>query len=330
LGVSADGSVVVGYGTTVSGYEAFRWTAGGGLVGLGDLPGEPYFSGAFGISDDGTVVVGSGNAVLSPSDTITSAEAFRWTAAGGMVGLGHLPGENFVSVPEAVSADGSVVVGYGNGDFGDTGAEAFRWTSGGGMVGLGDLPGGIFSSAALDVSADGSVVVGVGATDVGRQAFLWTAEGGIKNLRDLLLSSGATGLTGWTLRQARGVSADGRVISGFGINPRGQVEAWIATIAGPVLPGDFNNDGSVDAADYVVWRKGLATAHTQNDYDTWRAHFGQTAGSGAALPSAEPLPAATPEPPGLLLVIAVAALAGFGRLPPVLLAGSQRRFARAF
>jgi autotransporter-associated beta strand protein len=45
------------------------------------------------------------------------------------------------------------------------------------------------------------------------------------------------------------------------------------------FPGDFNNDGRVDAADYVFWRK---IDGPQQDYDTWRAHFGQTAGSGAA------------------------------------------------
>ena len=50
------------------------------------------------------------------------------------------------------------------------------------------------------------------------------------------------------------------------------------------LPGDFNDDGTVDAADYVVWRK---TDGTQIGYDTWRAHFGETAGErcgGLALP----------------------------------------------
>ena len=46
-------------------------------------------------------------------------------------------------------------------------------------------------------------------------------------------------------------------------------------------PGDFNSNGIVDAADYVVWRKGLGTTYTQNDYNVWRTHFGQSAGSGA-------------------------------------------------
>ena len=41
------------------------------------------------------------------------------------------------------------------------------------------------------------------------------------------------------------------------------------------IPGDFNGNGVVDAADYVAWRKGLGTLYTQNDYNVWRAHFGQ-------------------------------------------------------
>ena len=47
------------------------------------------------------------------------------------------------------------------------------------------------------------------------------------------------------------------------------------------LPGDYNQNGTVDAADYVVWRNGLGTTYTQTDYDVWRANFGTTAGSGS-------------------------------------------------
>jgi uncharacterized protein YjbI with pentapeptide repeats len=47
----------------------------------------------------------------------------------------------------------------------------------------------------------------------------------------------------------------------------------------PAIPGDFNGNGAVDAADYVVWRKGMGT---QTAYETWRAKFGRTAGGGSA------------------------------------------------
>ena len=49
----------------------------------------------------------------------------------------------------------------------------------------------------------------------------------------MLIAGGATGLTGWTLNQATGVSADGRSIVGFGRNPAGNTEAWLAAIPEP-------------------------------------------------------------------------------------------------
>jgi phospholipase/lecithinase/hemolysin len=63
----------------------------------------------------------------------------------------------------------------------------------------------------------------------------------------------------------------------------------------PVLHGDFNADGTVDAGDYVVWRKGLGSTYSQEDYEVWRAHFAETGGS-APLPSAQALWAIIPEP----------------------------------
>jgi probable HAF family extracellular repeat protein len=311
-GVSADGAIVVGIGNSASGLEAFRWTAGGGMVGLGDLPGGIFQSTGEGISANGSVIVGVGNLDL---ESFLGVEAYRWTTGGGMVGLGDLPGGTFASAAYRVSADGSVVVGEGRSA---SGSEGFRWTASGGMVGLGDLPGGPFESIAWDVSADGSVVVGVGNLDLESflgEAFRWTSDDGMQNLRELLIASGATELTGWTLTHAQAVSADGHTIVGWGINPLGQSEAWLARLDfDPQLAGDFNDDGIVDAADYVVWRKGLGTTHTQNDYDTWRANFGKTVGSGAALPSAEPVPA-IPEP-STALVVFVGSLALAARCRP--------------
>jgi len=40
----------------------------------------------------------------------------------------------------------------------------------------------------------------------------------------------------------------------------------------PLLPGDFNGDDTVDAADYVVWRK---TSGSGEDFEKWRANFGR-------------------------------------------------------
>jgi hypothetical protein len=71
----------------------------------------------------------------------------------------------------------------------------------------------------------------------------------------------------------------------------------------PPLLGDYNFNGVVDAADYVLWRKGIGTTYTQTDYGVWRDHFGQTAGSGLSVG----LISAVPEPdPPVLLMLAMA------------------------
>ncbi|TWT29341.1 hypothetical protein KOR34_52510 [Posidoniimonas corsicana] len=49
---------------------------------------------------------------------------------------------------------------------------------------------------------------------------------------------------------------------------------------GGSLQGDFNEDGSVDAADYTVWRDGLGGEFGPEDYDVWRDNYGQTGGGG--------------------------------------------------
>lgn len=69
------------------------------------------------------------------------------------------------------------------------------------------------------------------------------------------------------------------------------------------LAGDYNLDGTVDSADYVVWRKGLGTTYTQDHFNIWRAHFGQTAGGGASLPSTDMLSPAVPEPISLVVLL---------------------------
>ena len=99
------------------------------------------------------------------------------------------------------------------------------------MVGLGYLPGGSLDSQASGVSADGSVVVGDRRSASSfLAAFLWTSGTGMQNLRDLLIAGGVTSVTNWRLASATGVSADGHTFVGYGVNPTGDSEAWIATI----------------------------------------------------------------------------------------------------
>lgn len=81
----------------------------------------------------------------------------------------------------------------------------------------------------------------------------------------------------------------------------------VTYVSGPVgIPGDYNNNGIVDAADYVVWRKSIGT---QDGYNLWRTNFGRTSGSGSLVASS------VPEPTLLALIVIVAA-AGFARRRP--------------
>ncbi|WP_197525714.1 trypsin-like serine protease [Pseudobythopirellula maris] len=74
----------------------------------------------------------------------------------------------------------------------------------------------------------------------------------------------------------------------------------VAFVAGG-LPGDFNADGAVDAADFTVWRDGLGAQYTAADYTLWRDHYGETA--------APPTPASTvPEPAAALTTLLAAGL----------------------
>jgi hypothetical protein len=70
-------------------------------------------------------------------------------------------------------------------------------------------------------------------------------------------------------------------------------------VLAPGLPGDLNADGSVDAADYVVWRK---TDGTPAGYEKWRTHFGQSGGGSGASANAT-----TPEPATLVMLMFSAA-----------------------
>ena len=65
------------------------------------------------------------------------------------------------------------------------------------------------------------------------------------------------------------------------------------------VSGDYNNNGVVDAADYVLWRNGGPLQNesdspgsvTQGDYTYWRSRFGATTGAAAGVAAAIPEPA---------------------------------------
>ncbi len=82
---------------------------------------------------------------------------------------------------------------------------------------------------------------------------------------------------------------------GFLWNVQYNTNSVVLEVTGIGIEGDFNNDGTVDAADYTVWRDGLGTTYSQADYQLWVNNFGETL---PALSSAN----SVPEPTGAAMV----------------------------
>lgn len=256
LGASADGSVIVGYSGPdlydryfQTDGQAFRWTAGGGMVALGTLAGGT-FSVASGISGNSLVIVGQ-----SSSTAYSDGEAFRWTSGGGMVGLGVLPGSQR-SAATATNYDGSVIVGYGvhgvvMGGIGTIYLNtAFRWTDADGLIDIG-AGSGFDISVANDLSDDGTVIVGVAQTGLATpsEAFRWTEETGI-----VALGSLGEGFFG---SSATAVSADGSIVVGASSTDADPItgEAFIWTEQdGMRRVLDALNAGGVETGDMLLSR----------------------------------------------------------------------------
>ena len=252
-GISSDGLKITGSaqspGGTLSFLEAFLFTVtntatgAGTMVGLGDLPGGDSYSFGYGISQDGTTVVGGASSTASSagSSFTLDFEAFRWTSGGGMQALGDLPGGGYHSIATAVSADGEVVVGNSTSTAsGILDLEAFRWTQATGMQPLGDLPGGNYISEALGVSGDGKIVVGRSAVAIGDAGvdvfapFIWDEFNGMRDLRTVFADLGLV-LPNLVLTSANAISDDGLTVTGSGTSvfrtPGGDLrtEAWVGT-----------------------------------------------------------------------------------------------------
>jgi len=183
LGVSADGSIVVGRARDSSGkLRAFRWTQQDGMRSLGAAIGNEAFdqSEAEGISPDGNVIVG-----IAYNDRNESV-GFRNILQGTRrvnISLGDPP-TGFISVhPFSTNQDGSIIVG-GMGKS-DRTSRAMRWTEAGGLEDLNVtyaslLGQGEYLEWAYDITPDGRYIVGTGFKDGTFQGFI--LDTGVCNL----------------------------------------------------------------------------------------------------------------------------------------------------
>ncbi|MCX5656684.1 MAG: autotransporter domain-containing protein, partial [Candidatus Omnitrophica bacterium] len=125
------------------------------------LKGWTTSSNATGVSSDGGVVVGN---VAGGG----WSQAFRWTQADGMEGLGFLTEGSLSSSAYDISGDGNVIVGYSYSE--EDGTQAFRWTAADGMQAVStwltdagvSIPADWILTEANATNTDGSVVAGTG------------------------------------------------------------------------------------------------------------------------------------------------------------------------
>ncbi len=277
-------------------------------AGVSDVFGEVSNTNA--LATPGRIIV-SGGAQATFFDDVTNSGTIQVSAAGSLqstvVFLGSFSG-NGASGGGHAFLEGDVRPGFSPGTMAFGGDLSFGPLASLEIELAGTNPGSKFDQVTV---ADSLALAGM--LDV-------TLIGGFTpnpgDAFDIVTAAG--GITGTFASEALPALAGGLF---FDVQYSPTVVSLIAT----GLLGDYNFDGVVDAADYLVWRKtlgqsgiGLAADGNANgqidpdDYGVWRAHFGQTAGSGAAGPARSN--ASVPEPPTQIILV-MAMMLTFARRP---------------
>jgi hypothetical protein len=175
-------------------------------------------------------------------------------------------------------------------------------------------PGGDFEPAA-------SAAATVADDSGGGQLFTWSSAAMAADVQSWLTDPAQN--FGWLLQgdETRGQSAK-RFNSRESTEPP-NVPPMLEIEFEPILAGDYNDNGIVDAADYTAWRDALAAAASlandltpstvdESDFAYWRDHFGESMNSGAGTGASL---AAVPEPSsgGMIALGAVAVGSFFKR-----------------
>ncbi|MCB9913567.1 MAG: hypothetical protein H6828_00290 [Planctomycetes bacterium] len=170
-GVSGDGRVVVGWGTSPNVIEGFRWEAGTGMTHLPALGGQTSVRLSSPACTDRT-----GAWVGGYSYDQDLEEGTLWPAGGAPFSTGFLSTAHSSAI-EAVALDAPVAVGWST--LATFASRATSWDPTNGLVDLGVLSG-FSESIATAVSHDGTRVLGSCSSATGAQACAWTAGGGLQ------------------------------------------------------------------------------------------------------------------------------------------------------
>ncbi|GJQ28874.1 MAG: hypothetical protein HBSAPP03_07580 [Phycisphaerae bacterium] len=179
----------------------FVWSATDGRYDFGYESGLPQVTRGFGLSGDGSTVVGDAYTI-----GVSSPQAYRWRGPGTFETLGLLAPYPQSTALDA-SFDGSVVVGRADADASGSPSGAFRWTAATGMVDLGRVRPTHFNVRAQAVSDDGNVIVGTSSDFDTFDAFIWTSTLGMQALPQFANEPNAT-------YGANGMNGTGSIVVG--------------------------------------------------------------------------------------------------------------------
>jgi fibronectin-binding autotransporter adhesin len=187
----------------------------------------------------------------------------------------------------------------GTGSLAKTGSGTFTMDGTKSYTGNTSVSGGILSTNSATLADAADVLLTSGST-------FNLAFSGADTIRSLLINGVAQAIGSWG-----GAGSGAANISAL-LSGTGTLNVTSAGVA-PGVAGDYNGNGVVDMADYVLWRNGGPLQNEgstpgsvdASDYDYWRTHFGNTSGSGSGLGSGS----AVPEPGSLMLLVIAAAAA---------------------
>ena len=263
----------MGFGGTGGFYHAVLWH--GSAASVVDLhPNGFVGSIARGVFEDS--IVGNGT-----NPGVAGSRALLWVGAAHSVVNLHP-----AAFPQSLASDASQDSQVGTGIVSNDERHALLWH--GTAASVIDLqPSGFTQTEANGVAGTLQVGNGAGTATGGKQhALLWQGSAAsVVDLHSLLAGLGPA----FVNSQAEDIDANGVIVgNAYDSNNVSYAVKW-----SPVVPGDYNGNGIVDAADYVVWRhtlnqtvpigtgadgNGNATIDT-GDYTIWRTSFGKSIGS---------------------------------------------------
>lgn len=253
--------------------------------------------------DANDVAFDTGSLVSLGSGTLNAANGLTLDFGGNIAGYGTVSTPNTLAKP-------TIINGHVTGN-----SAAQRITMTGYVKGVGTFdnvtttgtfsPGlspAIVQTSNLSLTSTSTLLIEVGGTTVG-SGYDQLQDAGLLTLGGTLqvsLINGFTPAAGQSFDIANWSTLSGTFSSlnlptlagGLTWNTSQLYSSGVLSVLSAGIPGDYDNNGTVDAGDYVVYRKYAGTTHTlPNDptggsigltqYDTWRAHFGQVSGTGS-------------------------------------------------